>query len=92
MTEPSLIIIVMKRTYMATKATMKPVLQFSITGRLIAVYDSITDAAKKTGISYSTILRALKKRSGLKKGKGYIWYYKDDFDRDRLREIIKECL
>lgn len=53
---------------------LKPVLQYSKSGELIAEYSCIRDAERKTGIDHITISRAC--RGILKTSGGYIWKYK----------------
>ena len=51
----------------------KTVLQFSLDGKLIAEYESVSEAIRKTGIlKISNVCRGERKQAG-----GYIWRYKD---------------
>ncbi|MGX8835327.1 NUMOD1 domain-containing DNA-binding protein [Amedibacillus sp. YH-ame6] len=55
---------------------MKPVFQFSLDGKMIAVYKSVTDASVVTETSRTSILGCL---SGIyKTANGYLWSYTDE--------------
>lgn len=51
----------------------KPVAQYTMSGNLIATYDSATDAERKTGISRGGIQRCCVGRYS--QAKGYVWRY-----------------
>lgn len=54
-----------------SKALSKPVAQFTVEGKLIAEYNSITEACSKTGINHiSGVCRGVRKTAG-----GFIWRY-----------------
>lgn len=53
---------------------LKPVLQYSKSGELIAEYRCIRDAERATGIGHTTISRAC--RGKIKTSGGYIWKFK----------------
>lgn len=68
------------------KAKSKPVKQYSLDGKFIAEYVSITDAARRFGVSSSNIGASCTKRytsSG-----GYIWRYSED--SQPVLPVIKE--
>ena len=64
---------------MRFQKTNRKVVQLSITGRLIHVYYSVSEAARVTTISRTAITNALKKTSGLQYSGGYIWKYIEDY-------------
>ena len=48
-----------------------PIVQMSLGGKIVAYFDSIRDAAKITGFSYSGIYACVNGKT--KKSKGYVW-------------------
>lgn len=58
-----------------TTLKIRPILQCDDKGRTIAEFDSISQAERETGISWSPIQRAL--RGEQKHAGGYIWKYKE---------------
>lgn len=48
-----------------------PIVQMSLSGKLVAYFDSIRDAAKITGIPYSGIYACVNGKT--KKSKGFVW-------------------
>ena len=48
-----------------------PIVQMSLSGKLVAYFDSIRDAAKATGIPYSGIYACVNGKT--KKSKGFVW-------------------
>ena len=69
-----------------------PILQFTITGRLLGSFYSIKEAHRQTGISEFTISKALKTTFGPKLGKGYVWRYKSEFTDMEYIDLLKESL
>lgn len=56
------------------------VLQYSLTGKFICEYKSLTFAEEKTGISRASIIRSIKKAiKTSSKSNPYIWVYKKDY-------------
>lgn len=56
------------------------VLQYSLDGKFICEYDSLTNAEKKSGVSRASIIRSIKKQiKTFSKANPYIWVYKKDF-------------
>ena len=70
----------------------KEILQFTITGRLLARYQSISEASRETNITRRTIQKALKIRSGLRLGKEFIWTYRSDFSDNDYIVLLKESM
>jgi len=56
-----------------TKTARRPVVQYNITGKKIAIYPSINEAVRKTQVASAGICRCLKKRS--RYAGGYLWRY-----------------
>ncbi len=59
----------------------RAVLQFSLSGKLIAEYPSLVDAAKKTGTDYGSIKRCLYniiQNTPARDGNRYIWKHKNE--------------
>jgi hypothetical protein len=56
------------------KTARRPVIQLNMTGKKIAVYPSINEAARKTKVHNASICRCLKEDS--RHAGGYIWRYK----------------
>ena len=56
----------------------RPVLQMSITGRYLGVYESVSEAARETKLSRTAITNALNKKAGLQFSGGYVWKYVAD--------------
>lgn len=54
----------------------KKIAQYSMDMVLIAVYDSITDASRESGISISEICDVCSFRKGRVSAGGFIWQYK----------------
>jgi len=66
----------------------KKVLELNITGVLIHEYKSITEAVKCGKIPRTTLIRALKKKSGLNLAHNRLWRYKSDFTEEQYQQII----
>lgn len=60
-----------------SKKGCKPVIQYSINGKFIKEYKSITDAAKILGITPSSIYGLCRGNKWRKTAHGYVWKYKD---------------
>lgn len=58
--------------------TKRPIEQYSLTGQLVATFDSITEAAKILDVHRSSIENALANKSY--NCKGYLWKYQDDLE------------
>jgi hypothetical protein len=55
------------------KTAKRPVVQYSMTGKKIAIYPSINEAVRRTSVSSAGICRCLKQRS--RHAGGYLWRY-----------------
>lgn len=66
----------------------KPVLQYSLEGKLIAEYESATDAKIATNISNSDIGKVCKRNFGL--AGGYQWRWKTKNYRSEIEPFIKQ--
>lgn len=65
----------------------KEVLQFSASSnRFIKKWDSVNQAATAHGISNSQLYKAMQNSKGMGVSLGYIWMYKDAYDR--MKELI----
>ena len=65
-------VIVVKKVRKTSKLGLDfPIVQMSLSGKLVAYFDSIRDAAKITGFSYSGIYACVNGKT--KKSKGYVW-------------------
>lgn len=53
----------------------RPVVMMTITGRLVNVYHSVSEAARASKISRTAITNALNKDAGLQLSGGYVWRY-----------------
>ncbi|WP_171034487.1 NUMOD4 domain-containing protein [Marinilactibacillus psychrotolerans] len=60
------------------KTTSRPVIQYSIDGRKIAVFSSIKEASRITGANDGRISHVCKRRKGMYTAGGFVWRYKDD--------------
>lgn len=59
----------------------KPVYQFDRSKTMIALYPSVIEAAKQTGIRFSKISVSANFNCENKTGGGFAWIYKEDFDK-----------
>ncbi len=59
----------------------KPILQFDFNGNLIKEWFGVREAGKKTGLNPTTILACLKNRKNCFTAYGYIWIYKEIYDK-----------
>ena len=65
-------VIVVKKVRKTSKLGLDfPIVQMSLSGKLIAYFDSIRDAAKITGFSYSGIYACVNGKT--RKSKGFVW-------------------
>ena len=65
-------VIVVKKVRKTSKLGLDfPIVQMSLSGKLVAYFDSIRDAAKITGFSYSGIYACVNGKT--RKSKGYVW-------------------
>jgi hypothetical protein len=65
----------------------KPVTQYSVEGKKLALYPSVKEAGLKTGIDADTISKcALRK---FRTGSGYVWRYQGDSYRGEYKGMIK---
>lgn len=65
-------VIVAKKVRKTSKLGLDfPIVQMSLSGKLVAYFDSIRDAAKITGFSYSGIYACVNGKT--RKSKGYVW-------------------
>lgn len=71
---------------MRFQKTNRQVVQLYITGRVCAMFYSVSEAARVTKISRTAITNALRKESGLQVSGGYVWKYADDY-----RATMKVC-
>lgn len=69
-------------TIKAVEATKKPIVRLSIDGEFMSKYDSIQEAVEKYSIDQSSISKVCMKQRNT--AGGYIWRYKDEYDRDLL--------
>lgn len=60
--------------------------QYSFSGRLIKIHDSVMKASKKVGIHYSSIQQCLKGKT-IKAG-GYFWIKDDDYAEEKLTKLM----
>ncbi|RLI49672.1 hypothetical protein DRO61_04785 [Candidatus Bathyarchaeota archaeon] len=65
----------------------RKVKQFSLDGKLLAEYDSITEASKASGVSVSGISRVC--RGNGKTSGGYKWEFNDDKDKKIPKDVDK---
>lgn len=61
-----------------------PVVQLTITGRLIGVFESVTAAAEHIGVTRKQIIRCCRSDNSLSTSKGYRWRYAKDVNLDKL--------
>lgn len=61
----------------AHEANKKPVIQLTKNGDFVTEYESVMDAARKTGIDCSQISGCCKNKKYYKSAGGYIWKFKD---------------
>ena len=59
-------------------ANAKPVRQYTLDGKFVAEYPSVTQAARKLGISPSPIARCCNRAARYKQSNGYIWRFVSD--------------
>lgn len=68
---------------------IRPVSQYTLQGKLLRTYNSITEAAEINNFKPSTICQNCSKR--LKTAYGYIWAYKEDkIDSIKVKPIIQQ--
>ncbi len=63
----------------------KKVLQYTVDGQLVKLWDSITEASKN-GFNYAHIVNCCKGKYGFKTHKGYIWKFLDQ-DYENYRKV-----
>lgn len=61
----------------ATEACGKKVLQYSLDGKLLAEFDSISEASKNTGQDRKTIANSANRKTKVTKSTKFIWRYKE---------------
>lgn len=66
-----------KPTTNAINARKKPVCQYTVDGKLIAVYESACEAQRKTGVRQQNISGCCLQRKYFKTAGGYVWKYKE---------------
>lgn len=78
-----------KLAILNSKKFSKPILQFSLDGKLIKKWNSIKEIEKKLGFSYKQICNCLKQRQ--KTAKGFVWkyYYKGIWLKNHIPQIKK---
>ena len=76
----------------ARQANIVGVVKFTHTGRLLYIYESIAEAVRRNDISESALLTCLRKKSGLRLSKGFIWGRLSDFTEEQLERYRKESL
>lgn len=55
----------------------KKVLQYSLDGKLLAEFDSISEASKNTGQDRKTIANSANRKTKVTKSTKFIWRYKE---------------
>lgn len=60
--------------------------QYSFSGRLIKIYDSVTKAAKKVGIHHSSIQQCLNGK--IKTAGGYFWVKDDEYAEETITKLM----
>jgi len=70
--------------------TNRVVLQFTIKGRLIRQFYSISEASRQTNIGRTNISNSLANQSGIKTAGGYVWDYKSKYTNERFDRIRLE--
>ena len=65
-----------KPTVRAQEARKKAVCQYSVDGKLINVFESATEAQRKTGIHQSNISKCCLQRKNFHTAGGYVWKFK----------------
>lgn len=73
----------------ANNAHSKSVIQLDMTGKLIAEFDSVRQAAEKTGLWHSGIAGSC--RGKYKHSGGYIWIYKDKNHPDYISRRVENA-
>lgn len=80
--------------YIAQDHGELPVLQFTLDGKLIQTFNSISEAERNTGVSNTEICKCCKKKSGSKSAGGYQWCYKGEENKIGLyvnhNELLKK--
>lgn len=64
-------------TIRAVQARKKAVGQYSMDGVLLAIYESVSEAQRITGINQTNISRCCLKRKWFKSAGGYVWRFAD---------------
>ena len=72
----------LKTTSHLTKATSKPVVQYSKFGNYVAKFKSENEASRKTGICQSSITACCNKKKHRKTAGGYIWRFENEVIND----------
>lgn len=73
-----------------TKQYYRKVCQYSLTGELINTYETATEAAKHSGLSYKSINNAMQPKNNRTAG-GYVWRYEGEpFDYQPNPKKVKE--
>lgn len=75
------------------KSKPKPIVQYSLPGKKIAQFDSVTEAAQKTGFNATTLLDCAHKRS--KTSHGFVWrfigdVYKGEYSNHRIGKPVTQ--
>lgn len=65
------------RNIRATRHTLRPVQQYTLSGELVKEYESMYVAGKDTGICWQSISACCRNYGYYKSAGGYIWKYKD---------------
>ena len=66
------------------KGNNKPLLQFDLEGNFIKEWVGAKTVNKQMGYSYGSISSCTSKKEGYKTAYGFIWVYKDDFQKNGL--------
>ena len=64
------------------RSNQRNILQYDKNGILVKEYDTIYDASQETGLDRDGISHALSDESSCS---GYLWFYKDEFNLDKLK-------
>ena len=69
--------------------TSRKISQYTPEGKLVKVWNSMSEAAKSLGASTTTYLRRVcTNQFGRKTYKGFVWKYTEDVDKDNLIKLI----
>lgn len=69
--------------------SMKPIIQLDLDGNFIAEYKSATEAAKKLNKNVDLICSCANQNSVKKSAYGYQWFYKENYDKNKIYKYRK---